>query len=295
MEVKKRRLSCEEVKQWDLVTYLSHLGYEAVKIRNVDYWYHSPLRNENTPSFKVNRELNRWYDHGTGKGGNLVDFGILFFNCGIGELLQKLTGNFSFHQPAARQIVTAEQQSKIQIVKVSEITSPALLKYLFQRAIRQDIALQFCREVRYRSGDKTYYAIGFKNDAGGYELRNPFFKSSSYPKAVTTILNGCNKIAVFEGFFDFLSYLTGTYPTGITESDFTILNSLSLFERSRSFLEQYSQVMLYFDHDEAGHNCSSYAMSLSNRYRDESALYSGNKDLNNWLVEKKHSNSSNGC
>jgi DNA primase len=74
MKFRNQRLSVEEARQIDLVNYLSTRGCGAVKIRNDDYWYLSPLRNETTPSFKVNRKLNRWYDHGLGKGGNIIDF-----------------------------------------------------------------------------------------------------------------------------------------------------------------------------------------------------------------------------
>jgi DNA primase len=64
------------------------LGYNPVKVTNADHWYRSPLREENEPSFKVNRKLNLWFDHGLGKGGNLIDFGILYNNCTASELLQ---------------------------------------------------------------------------------------------------------------------------------------------------------------------------------------------------------------
>src|SRR6476469_6025931 len=93
------------VKQIDLVDYLSSLGYQLQKIRNNDYWYLSPLREEKTASFKVNRKLNAWYDHGIGKGGNMVDFGILYHHCSITELLQKLSSSFSFH----RETLTVQQ------------------------------------------------------------------------------------------------------------------------------------------------------------------------------------------
>ena len=76
MEFWKQGLSLNEAKEIDMVVYLSRLGYEPLKIRNNDFWYLSPLREEKTPSFKINRHLNRWYDHGLGKGGNLIDFGI---------------------------------------------------------------------------------------------------------------------------------------------------------------------------------------------------------------------------
>ncbi len=84
MDIRKQTASCLEAKQMDIVQYLSSIGYEPAKIRNCDYWYLSPLRDEKTPSFKVNRKLNRWYDHGIGKGGNVIDFAILYNNCTVG-------------------------------------------------------------------------------------------------------------------------------------------------------------------------------------------------------------------
>ena len=98
-----------EAKQIDLVDYLAALGHRPQKIRNKDYWYLSPLREEKTPSFKVNRSLNAWYDHSIGKGGNLIDFGILYFNCTVSDLLQHLSQYQStpisfFHQQSPHTI-----------------------------------------------------------------------------------------------------------------------------------------------------------------------------------------------
>ncbi len=177
MEATKQWLTCREVKEWDMVDYLSKLGHEPTKIRNENYWYLSPLRNENTASFKVSRSRNRWYDFGLGKGGNLIDFGILYFRCSVAELLQKLSGDFSFQQPAIY-IKRVIRESPINIIEESVITSKSLLDYLRQRKIAIKIALQYCREMRFRNGDKTYYAIGFKNDSGGFELRNTFIKAA---------------------------------------------------------------------------------------------------------------------
>lgn len=54
-----------DAKQLDLVDYLASLGHQPQKVRNQDHWYLSPLREEKNPSFKVDRRLNVWYDHGT--------------------------------------------------------------------------------------------------------------------------------------------------------------------------------------------------------------------------------------
>jgi hypothetical protein len=90
------KLTCADARRIDLVDYLASLGYQSQKVKNQDYWYLSPLRDEKTPSFKVNRQLNVWYDHGTGKGGDLIDFGTLYFNCSVSDLLERL----SLHRPA---------------------------------------------------------------------------------------------------------------------------------------------------------------------------------------------------
>ncbi|MEO8405754.1 MAG: CHC2 zinc finger domain-containing protein, partial [Chitinophagaceae bacterium] len=70
-----KKLSCAEARQIDLVEFLTSLGHKTKKINKQDHWYCSPFRDEKTPSFKVNRQLNIWYDHGAGEGGNLIDFG----------------------------------------------------------------------------------------------------------------------------------------------------------------------------------------------------------------------------
>lgn len=284
MDFRKQRLSISEAKAIDMVDYLSGLGYRPAKIRNADYWYFSPLRDEKTPSFKINRKLNCWYDHGLGKGGNIIDFGIEFHECSVGEFLQKLNGDFSFHQPVFQQPKVPEKESKIVVLQDIDLASFALLRYLEQRRIPIEVARQFCREVKYKMKDKTYYGIGFKNDSGGYEIRNHYFKASSSPKDISTIRNDSKEAFVFEGFMDFLTFKTiyKNQPSG--NSDFVILNSISFFEKARPFMEQHQGIRLYLDRDPAGKKCTQYALSLSEKYLDDSCLYQNHKDLNDWAM-----------
>jgi hypothetical protein len=272
-----------------MIDYLFRLEYEPAKVSNADYWHLSRLRNEKVPSFKINRKLNRWFDHGLGKGGNLLDFSILFYNCTVREFLQKIGGEFSFQQPGVQEsgIIRSEDHNvdkRINILNDFQLSSFYLLRYLEQRKIPFAIADQFCREVRFELNSKIYYGIGFKNDSGGFEIRSPYFKISSSPKDITTFNNGAKDVAVFEGFFDFLSFMTmGRIEQQFT-SDFVILNSLYLFEKARLFTQKHERISLYFDRDKAGQNCSQHALSLSNKYKDESCLYKQYKDLNDWLV-----------
>lgn len=285
MERENQRNTIEAAKSLDLVQYLSKLGYEPTKIRHSDYWYLSPLRDESVPSFKVNRRINRWFDHGLGKGGNLVDFGVLYHRCSVSEFLKKVGNDLYFHQPVDRHLNCTEKEHKITVLQDLSLSSFAVLKYLGQRKIPTAIAEQFCREVRYKLNDKIYYGIGFRNDSGGYEIRNPYFKASSSPKDVTSIKNGTQDVSVFEGFTDFLSFMAIHRHDDSIKTNFLILNSASFFERARPFMEQHEIIRLYLDRDTTGRSYTQYAMSLSRKYKDESSLYSNHKDLNEWLID----------
>lgn len=190
-----------------MVDYLSSIGHSPAKIKKSDYWYLSPLLNEKAASFKINRTINRWYDHGTGHSGNLIYFAILYHNCTIAELMQHLQLNLSFQTSTVELSKQIKPDNKIIILKECRLAAFGSLNYLKQRNIPFEIADQYCREVQYQIDAKTYYSIGFKNDAGGYELHNRYCKNSSSPKAIITIKNGSAKCAVFEGFFDFLSFI----------------------------------------------------------------------------------------
>jgi len=288
MDFKEQKASCEQARQMDMVTYLAGLGYEPVKIRKFDYWYLSPLRSEKTASFKINQKLNRWYDHGLGKGGNLIDFALLYYQCTVGEFLKMLSGNLSFHQPIAKLIESPEstKESQIHILRKGPISAISLCHYLQQRSIPLEIARRYCQEVRYELNKKDYVALGFQNDAGGYELRNPYFKASSSPKDITTLHNGGAEATVFEGFFDFLSYLAMPKNQQQKPTDFLVLNSVSFFQKARPMLEQYPAINLYLDRDNTGKNVTREALNISPKYQDKSGLYQLHKDLNDWLINQ---------
>jgi len=76
-------------KKIDLVEYLASFGFNPSKIRKGHLWYLSPLRDERTASFKVDRQQNVWYDHGLSKGCNFIDLAVLYYNCSVKELLEK--------------------------------------------------------------------------------------------------------------------------------------------------------------------------------------------------------------
>ncbi len=283
-------MNCEQANEMDLVNYLAQLGHVPKKIRGKDHWYLSPLRKESTASFKVNQKLNVWYDHGIGEGGSLVDFGVKYFGCNVPDFLEKLSLSDFFVPKHFDKLHEkhSEAEKRLQIISIKPLISKSLIKYLELRGIETSIAKKVCQEIEYSFGDKSYYAVGFKNDEGGYEIRDPFYKYSSAPKSVSTFNNDSNEIAVFEGFMDYLSYLS------IPKNDqmninFIVLNGAGLFEKARIFLETHERINLFLDRDATGKKITEYALGISKKYNDKSSLYEPYKDLNEWLMLTKAS------
>lgn len=291
------KMNCDEAKKLDLVDYLSSLGHEPAKIRNHDYWYRSPLREEKTPSFKVNRKSNLWFDHGTGQGGDLIDFGTRYHHCTIQEFLERLSEfrfrpSFSFQQPSPSGLVGAGEKEesphgKIMILDVRPLESEPLTKYIESRKILVDIAARSCKEVDFSLYGKHQTAVGFPNRSGGYELRSEHFKGSISPKDITFLDNGTGDIAVFEGFFNFLSFQTINRDKEAPLTNCLVLNSLAFLEKSRPLMEQYTCVHLLLDRDTAGINFTRKALEWDpDKYIDRSEYYRGHKDLNDWLIRQ---------
>ena len=158
-----------------------------------------------------------------------------------------------------------------------------MLRYLAVRAIPLSIANAYCSEVLFSNMKKTYYAIGFANDTGGWEIRNMYFKGCVAPKAVTTIKRGADRLQIFEGFMDFLSWQTLS-PS--SKSDAIVLNSLALLPRIKEQIVGYREVESFLDNDDAGRKSFGVLKQMFPQIGDGSARYREHKDLNEWLVAK---------
>ena len=182
-------MTIQDAKQIQLADYLQSLGYTPVKQQGKSLWYKSPLRNETDASFKVNTELNQWYDFGIGKGGNIIALvAELYHSENVVYLLERIAERTPYIRSATFSF--GEQKthnSSFQGVQVSELSSPALIDYLRERGINIELAKRECKELRFENNGKTYFAIGFPNMVGGYELRNRYFKGCLAPKDITHI------------------------------------------------------------------------------------------------------------
>ena len=68
-------------------------------------------------------------------------------------------------------------------------------------------------------------------------------------------------------------------------TNFLVLNSLAFFERSLLLMENHQSIDLYLDNDTEGRKCTSLAEKRSVKFKDESKVYQGSKDLNEWITK----------
>ena len=245
--------------------------------------------NETDSSFKVDTAKNVWFDFGTGKGGDIFDLAGAFI--GSEDFLLRaafIAKSGTCPLPALERPQRKEEKELVfEDIWVRPLQDAKLLGYLKERGINAHVAIPNCEEVRYRVYGKRYYAIGFRNNAGGLELRNRFFKGCIPPKDISLKRNGSDVCAVFEGFMDYLSAM----QLGIIASDWLVLNSVSNVEKAVRALHGYERLECFLDNDEAGrrtfqrlHDC------FREKVIDRSSLYADHKDLNEFLFSKNAGN-----
>jgi DNA primase len=277
----KRKINCETARNFSIVKALEKLGHFPKKTTEKEAWFLSPFRSETQASFKVSKTKNLWYDHGEGIGGNVIDLICKILKCSIKEGLSFLNGDilfFSFQQ----QQNFIKKETGINIVKVQDVTHPALIQYLNSRGISITIANTYCEEVWYQYKTSEFFAIGLKNNKGGWELRNKIFKNSSSPKSYTYIQNNNKQLIILEGMFDLLSL--ATLDDGLLKtSDIIVLNSISFINDIEKDISKYAIVHLYLDNDIAGEKAAQYLIIKYKQVIDKSSSYKNYKDLNDLL------------
>ncbi len=282
-------MALHDIKKISIREYLEQKGINPKRENEKRGMYLSPLRKEDNASFSVDYIRNVWFDHGLGEGGSIIDLVARIENCSIGEAIKRLEDNsFSFHRnknPIHDNSKTSEPT--IKIMNIIPLTNPSLLGYLSERHINIEIAKQYCKEIHYSMNDKPYFAVGFQNNSGGYELRNKYFQGCT-SKDSTHYDNAQNECLVFEGFTDFLSFLTLKNKSQL-ENNVIVLNSVVNLQKSADFLKKHDTIRTFLDNDEAGKRTFAEIQKLGKPVFDYSTLYGNFKDLNEYLCSQKQS------
>lgn len=212
-------------------------------------------------------------------------------NCDLTTALRSLENSAGIYIPTYALKELPPQPPAIEIQRVRSLSDPRLLYYLKSRSISPEIAFRYCREVYYKTrGERVYFAVGFRNDGGGWELRNSRFKISTSPKTISTLSCGSDTVAVFEGFMDYLSYMSMRRERR-PGSDAIVLNSVSNLSKAMSAIASHTTILTYLDNDEAGRRTMAEIrrQAEGRTVIDRSELYKEYNDLNDyWMAHARN-------
>lgn len=284
-------MNCKQFNSVKLEEVLVSLGHHPTKQNEKEAWFLNPFSKENQASFKLDKRNNVWYLHSEGIGGNNIDFMMKYLNDSVKEVLEWAEKqNFSSFQPQ-NGIRLKNSKPNYQITEIKKLQNEHLKSYLHQRGLSK-VVYPLVKEIHFTIGEKKLYAIGFENFSGGWELRNSFYKGSLQKKDISIVnLNNENqnetgkRIVVFEGFMDALSFVE-MKPFFI--GDLLVMNSISLLNRTKEYLKNYSEINLFLDNDKAGETCKNEILKSFPEAKNHSEIYALHKDLNDYLQFKNN-------
>ena len=313
-----------------ILDYCRRIGIEPARKGSV-WFVLSPFVNERTPSCALYEKTNSYYDWAAGHGGDLVDFHRRLKDLSRQDAwIDLINEGYDHYTPPIRLYKEPRKEAEKSFVinDIMEISDPRLLDYALSRGISAPVLRYNCNEVYYtiRSKDQSYNfnAICFKNDSGGYEIRNAKVKLSFNKKDITTIeptptkyrpstpqgekqvgsqihtneqkvnINNSgqtpvinNNLHIFEGFFDYLTYLE-LFGRHFPPATCIILNSVNMIDRiGTDYIKGFFKVYTWFDNDQAGDKATNIIRSSYPTSIDMREKYTGSADLNEWYTGAK--------
>lgn len=275
-----------------------------------NYYFLSPFREEQTPSFVVCEPKNVWIDF-----GEVPEAGQKHVGGDVLKLVMKLTG---FGLPLARQTLRAwvadlptpqelalpsapatevYTTGKVTFtdVRVQPLSWKPLVDYLISRGINWPLLQQSQRtlvhlqQIFYRTStsqrEKPNFGLGWKTSVG-WEVRSKGFQGVIGRKGLTWLPGRTPGVLVFEGFMDYLSALTLSKRTSFTQT-VLVLNSVNLLQEAMPQLLEYAEVHWYGDNDAAGERALRLLRQEmpAGRVQVHNEWYRGYKDVNDFLTK----------
>ena len=286
-----------KIRSIDLVTFCTDkLGLRVVHDIGGRVYFYSPFRSETMPSFTVSRRTNRYKDWGIdttdkSSGGDIINLVMSLENVDFKTACNHLMGDYQREDaPKFEPLREKEELPGIMVMDERTIEDKSLVSYIQHRGIDIDLCRIYCTEVDVRfpyskkDPDELYTVIGFKNDSGGYEVRNSWMKRSTRPKHIRTIKgNLTNEWCVFEGFFDYLSALM-YFGVEQMRTTSVVLNTTAFLGNLYPFMAENKMNWMYLDTDGTGRKKIGEMKEFGIAHTDCSYLYEGYKDFNEMWV-----------
>lgn len=338
----------DAAKSVSIETVLHALGFQAAKqSQNGELWYRSPFRDENTPSFHVLTKTNQWHDFGQGmeRPADSITLAMKLTGKPFTEACEWLVGLSGV--TIAKNTVKATPRPSVwqdgaskKPVNDNPVDTGHILedvyefsvwagrgrnrefspqaRYLSNRGLDPNRCAPYLATIKFSPAHKKtakWYAIGFPNNGGGYEVRAQFgqthFKSCVGPRDITTLFAKVPKgeipparLHVFEGFPDFLTFLHLKPELDPKRENFLILNGTGMTARALSVIEagigenkqKFEPLILWTQNDTAGEEIAEQlyqqGIDLGVTVGSMQHLYSDHKDLSEFWQESRNNGQS---
>lgn len=309
-------MNIEQARSLSLEDFIKRLGHPEVnKGNNREAWFLSPLRTEKTPSFKVDRQRNKFIDFGDGTKGDIIDFVRAYGpRAGWGsptvsdslKRIADVVGNLpqrsfrpsradrrGFGNQEKTSAATDNSVRTFRIDHIGSIQSKSLVDYLRQRQLHVNTAKEYLKQIIYTHvpSSRQYYGLTWPNEAGGQEVRSPHFKTIIGNKAPSIVeVNDPRKkpgTALFEGMTDYLSYLKIAKDEVMARA--VIMNSTSMHHRVADLLNSLppnEPVRAYLQNDTPGLKVAAKIREAVPHVLLQNHKYAAYSDLNNFLTGK---------
>jgi len=295
LNMQNNRISAKNIKERvSIVELLTRLGYQPARKTGGQHYYHSMLRDDDLgkPSLAVNDKKGEWYDHGPRYGGNIIEFGLRYWKgLSFPEVLEKIVEtcglpleNSDYYRDSPK---TAKAKApNYGILEIKELGhSAAIMNYLESRGVGR-VAEGRLKEVYYyiendQKKRHNFFAAGWQNETGSWVVRPLSYPVSLGPNAISFLPGSMDRLSVFEGFFDYLSWLT---ENPFSNDSVLVLNSVSNAQAGITKGMGFGNVTLYFDHDTAGRKATLDFMTAIPVATDGAHIYEGYNDYNDKIV-----------
>ena len=275
-----------------ITDFLTKLGKQPVKTSGKSLVYDSPFREEKTASFHVYLDDNRFHDFGdTSKGKNVIDLVQNLYGYSFSQAVELLVGT---ELPIAPISSFMGQKADNEVIKqviteIKPLNNSSLVKYCQDRAISIGVAAKWFKEIHYTYNEKRYFGVGFENDLGGYVTRNALMKHPNnigIAGIATVKSTNTQSVAIFEGYFDFLSAMEH-YGCNTPTNTVIILNSVSNLKQAFPLILEATKINLYLDNDTAGRKAIEAIKATGKTVIDHSSIYANYNDFNEFLVASR--------
>lgn len=284
MEAKKLKTAAS------LPKLLETLGHSPAKQHGQELIYHL---SGPKPCFAVNQEHNIWYDHHTGKGGNIIDFAMTYWKVTFREALKKLNEHFSLNQlpEYGRLQCRRRHAQKLPHYRLQHSNplggNAEIMDYLKSKCI-WDVSQTILSEVYYYVQDeknniKPFYAAGLQNELGHWQVSSQNFNGCLGHPAITFIQKSQTTVTAFQ---DTLGYLSWQSDNPEANDSILILNSDELLISAIRKIKDFLEVSVLFNRDDTGRLKAAELIQALPQATDRSAVYEGHTHYNEWLVKR---------